>query len=539
MTKIFTPVQAVACAGLLQNTGFEIPNSFKSTVTTFNNCELTQACQTALSASPSDAVRTALLAVPGYLTGMVSTSLQSSVPSNILSSFNFNNLVADVRTQADRVMTNGAIGLTDIMTQVNAFCTNSFDTMGSFDSYKNLTFSDFGHTINSYKDFITGGLNSQFSDVVGGTNKQIGTVPSGFSVLVNELDNFGSMYDITQLSKLADPRSLCSNLINQGFYFISQSLVDAGVDVSNLDTADIRQVNQVLASTTGVELTRVINVTKFVSYKPLTSLLDVMDINKILSPKASGAAGSSLTALSNKLVNMGGEFKSFADLKSTYQSISSIDLPHLDGMSDMAPVDLFSNSYARLGTGVGPFNNPTISDIIGSVGGVGYTENIAAMTAAQTGLLNTTLGQALKTAITNRVAVNITNASAAIVNSTDPAIVAIKTAGQNAYINTFNKLLVERKNLALSGINLAESVGSNSGITAFVLDLHNIKQDPMMLQYADMIDILASDSVYGEAITASMIEGSNLRLLNSRGIQSYTKVDTVDRVAQILGDHCN
>ena len=101
----------------------------------------------------------------------------------------------------------------------------------------------------------------------------------------------------------------------------------------------------------------------------------------------------------------------------------------------------------------------------------------------------------------------------------------------------FNRLLVERKNLALTGINLVESVGSNSGITAFVLGLHNVQQDPMMLQYAEMINSLALDSVYGEAIKASIIEGANINQLIDKGIQSYTKVDSVERAAQVLAEH--
>jgi hypothetical protein len=552
MTKTFTPVQAVASAGLLQNTGLGITPDFTSAVTSFNTSALTQASQTALTTNSNVAIRSALQTVPGYLTGMVSTSLRTLVPSDITSTFNFDNLVADVRTQANRVMVNGAIGLTDILTQVNAFCVNSFDTMGAFDSYKNLTFSDFGHTINSYKDIITSGLNSQYSSVVGGTNKEIiipsGKISSGYATLVNEFGNFGTMYDIKQLAKLDDPRTLCSNLIGQGFYSISQSLVAAGVDVSNMATADLRQVNSVLASIKGVDLNRIVTVTNFVPYKSLSTLLDVMDAKLVLSPAALSAAGSSLTALSNKLVNMGGEFTSFADLKKTYASIISADFPHLDSLTSLAPATLFSNSYARLGTGVGPFGNPVMSDIIGSVCGIGYTENIVAMKNAQAGILATTLGQNLRTAIVaaqavnannNQLAANITTAATALANSTDAAIVGFRTAGQTAYTNIFNRLLVERKNLALTGINLVESIGSNSGITAFVLDLHNIQQDPMMLQYADLINTLALDSVYGEAIKASIIEGANINQLIGKGIQSYTKVDSVERAAQVLAElHC-
>ena len=551
MTKIFTPVQAVASAGLLQNTGLGISPNFVSAVTSFNTSNLTQACQTALAANLNTTVRSALLGVPGYLTGMVTNSLKSSVPDNLTSSFNFDNLVADIRTQADRIMVNGAIGLTDILTQVNAFCVNSFDTMGAFDSYKNLTFADFGHTINSYKDIITSGLNSQYSDVVGGTNKELtvpsGKIPTGYATLVDEFSNFGTMYDIRRLSNLADPRTLCSNLISQGFYFISQALVTAGVDVSNLATADLRQVNSVLAGIKGGDLNRIVTVTNFTPYKPLDTLLDAMDASRVLSPIALGAAGSSLAALSNKLVNMGGEFDSFADLSKTYASIISTDLPHLDGLTSLAPASLFANSYARLGTGVGPFGNPIISDVIGSVSGIGYTQDITAMTNAQTGILGTELGETLRTAIiaaqtnptSSQVATNIVNATTAIANSTNTAVVGFRTAGQAAYTNLFNRLLVERKNLALTGINLVESIGSNSGITAFVLDLHNIQQDPMMLQYADMVNSLALDSVYGEAIKASIIEGANINQLISKGIQSYTKVDTVERAAQVLAElHC-
>jgi len=537
MSKIFTPVQAVVAAGLLRNQGLGIPAAITTAINGFNNTGLATACRLAIAATPSTEMYEALLTVPGCLTGMVSYSLRNTVQMPLFTNFNFDNLVADVGRQSTDAMAHGTNGLTQILPAVNSYCINSFELTGTFEQMKTTGYGDFGVTIDNYKDIVTGGVNSQFKHVANGVSN------AGYAALANQFGNFGTMYDATNLTTLSDPRSLCQNLLNQGFYLISELLTTAGVDVNSLDTANESMVLQALANITGTELKIILTVTNFHPFKPIDNLADVFDINKVLSPAAARAAGGSFITLSNKLSNIGGKFSSFDELKSLYSSIQDATIPNLTALPTLGPSTLFAGTADLLGTGAGTFGNPTVYDCLGSLVGDGYIDNILSMTSIQTQVLTTTAGQQLLAAMvaaqstpgSSAVAANIIAASTSI----SAGNTVLLATGLTAFNAVFARLFAERKNLANAEIVLADATGSIAGITAFVSDLHGVHTDPMYLKYSDLIKQLVTVDVYGEAIGAAIAEGQNIAQLNSYGIPTYTMLDPIEHANRVLSErHC-
>ena len=537
MSKFFTPVQAVVAAGLLRNQGLGIPAAVTTAINGFNNTGLADACRLAIAANPTTEMYEALLTIPGCLTGMVPYSLRNTVSMPLFSTFSFDNLIADVGIQASNAMTNGTKGLTQILPAVHSYCMNSFELIGTFEKMKTTDYGDFGVTVDSYKDIVTGGVNSQYKHVVNGVSSV------GYAALSNQFGNFGTMYDATDLSSLSDPRALCQNLLNQGFYLISELLTVAGIDVTSLSTSNEALVLQALANITGTELKVILTVTNFHSFKPMDNLADVLDINKVLSPAAATAAGGSFTALAKKLSNMGGKFTSFDEVKSLYSSIQDATIPSLTALPTLGPSTLFAGTTSSLGTGSGTFNNPTVYDCLGSTVGTGYIDNINSMTAIQAQVLTTTPGQQLLSAIVAAQSSPSSSAVAADIIAAANLISAGNTTllanGLTAFNAVFDLLFVERKNLANAGIVLAEATGSISGITAFVSELHSVHTDPMHLKYSDLIKQLVTTDVYGEAISAAIAEGQNIAQLNSYGIPTYTMLDPIEYADQVLSErHC-
>jgi hypothetical protein len=399
---------------------------------------------------------------------------------------------------------------------------------------KNVNYSDFGFTINNYKDITTGGVNSQFNSIPGGI------ASPEYKALANQFGNFGTMFDATKLNNLDDPRTLCQSLLDNGYMLIDEILTAASINVADLANADRAAVLRALTTVQGLELAAILSVTKFVSYKPLDSLADVLDATKILSPSAAVAAGGSLTNLSRKLTNIGGTFNSFAEIKNLYSSIADANTPTLGTQSTIGPNHLFANAIPMLGEGTGTFNNPTVFDLLGAITGHGYVDDINAMSDIQTQIMSNPLGQQLRTAMeslkNNPTSISAMGQVTTAANNLSLSVTLqpLLAVGQENFVRIFNRLLKERTNLKTLKLDLTSYVGSTQSTMAFVSLLHSISDDPMKLNYADVIKKLVTSDTYGESILAAIAEGQNISLLNNKGIPSYTKLNPLAHANQVL-----
>jgi hypothetical protein len=527
MSKKYTPVLAIASSGLLQGHGIGIAGNLTAAVNGFNSSALAAQCQYILSATNNTNVHAVLNNIADCITGVVPESLSSTVPAGLVSQFHYNNLIADVAIQANLAVANGVTGLTSLLSQALTQCTNSYELLGTYGKMQTGSYSDFGFTINNYKDIVTGGVNSQFAAIPGGTSS------TEFKALANQFQNFGTMYDVTRLGSLDDPRVLCQNLLNQGFLLISEILTANAIDVTNLSTADRAHVLDVLSTIRGIELDAIVSVTNFVPSKSITSLADVLNANNVLSTAALVAAGGSLAELSRKLTNIGGRFNSFAELKDLFSSIQQSTTPSLHAQATLGPSSLFANTIPRLGTGTGIFGNPTMYDLLGAVAGYGYVDDINSIVSIHGQLIATTPGQtlfaALATLRNNLTSSAALNTVAVAYNDMAAASATLIQAGQAKFAAIFNRLLQERKNLNTLNIDLTQSIVENNSIVmTFVDSLHSVYSDPMLLHYGELINRLVTNDVYGEAIAAAIVEGKNIATLNNYGIPSYTKIDPME-----------
>jgi hypothetical protein len=522
MSQTLTPILTVAAAGLIAEQGLAPSANLISAINSFNSSAITAATQNLLISGNTQIVNL-LATIPPGLSGIVTANLRSTVPSTISSQFNFNNLVADVNQQINAIMSGGIAGLSSVITRVQTCCVDSFDMRGMFMQMQEGKFEDFGATVNSYTDILTGGVSSQFAELVGGLNN------TAAREMLTQLGTFGTMFDIREPGRINEPKVLCQNLINQGFYLVNELLTKNGIDVSNLAIADEKQLLAAMKTVAGAELAAIISVTDFKSYGSITNLADVLNAERLFSPRALTAAGGSLSALANKLINVGGKFRSFKDLSDTYLKVKTTATPNLTGIQQLGNNSLFASAKGKLSSGSGIFGNPNIFDYIGVITGQGYVDEINSLTANQTQIISTFEGNSLKVALETRPVnpVYIAQAIEILTTSTNPQLQQLINDSEIKFNSIFNRLLNERKNSKTNGINYTETINTTEVISSFVLSLHDAWNDQRNLKYGDFIRMIVTNDIYGEAIRTGIDEGYNLALLSQKNIPTYTKLDPV------------
>jgi hypothetical protein len=499
-------------------------------ISEFNQLPLTVAAQACLNSSggQTTAVNNALRAVPEFLTGIAAASRLAATPANIINTTNFNNTINSLSTQANLIYGTGSKTLVNVLTRVKNFTDTSYSLYESFTTQANIDLADFGFTVTNYQDLLTGGITSQFSgqSAVGGQQ---------FKDLARQLSNFGSMFDIRNLQSITKAHVLCTNLLVQGFSIIGDVLIRNGINFSTIDSVDNKIIVASLQQIKGKDLDNIIAVTNFKSYQTLTSLADVFDATKLFSPSALHAAGGSLAALQNKFINIGGDFDSFKELGDFLLSLdNSINLQQFNNLTNTQIATMFNSTKSSLGSGTGTYSNPKVIDVIGVLIGSNYVNLINTINASQTSILSTTLGQNLLSAIIaaqtlelndpngTAAAAAITTANNNLISSTNAIIAAALSNGTQAFGQLFNTFVREKINFSLVDINQDDLDFSIDTVYSFANSLETAHADSRNLGYAEFLKSLADNTIYGQAIKASIIQGFNLELLRQQNIATPT-----------------
>ena len=523
MADKFTPTMALAAAGLLEDDGLGASVNLTRDISIFNANDIVAACQVKILADDTpDDVRAAIESLPYSITGIVPPDLIKDIPDNLESQFYYQNLIQDLKNQTDYLMSGGVKGLISILNEVNQFCTNSFYLKGQLEELKAASFKNLGFTVNNHKDSITGGVSSQFSHLNGGVSDE------SYKLLFNQITNFGTILDARKLESLTDPRVLCKNLISQGFVKIRTALREAGVDTANIEAADPLQVMAVVKNVQGIDLTTILSVTKCTPYAELETLADVFDLSKIVSPASVVAAGGSLASLSNKLVNIGGSYNSFQEIKTTFLAIKDPTLNHLGGSASesLAGAIPVNPEQDKLGYGSDIFSNPTTFDVLGCLSGEGYVDNIKTLLDIQDRLTTLPIKQILIDGINNNNADDIKTFKNEI--NSDNVLKTLVMSGDLKFRNIFRNLFKERKNLLVAEIEIGTARTNIATVQAFV---NTIASDPgplSSLRFNDFVEAITTDNAYGEAVRAVIAEGSNRNLLNSKNVPLPTGLDPAE-----------
>lgn len=541
MSGSISPAMLIAAGGFLQGQGLGVSGALTTVLSTFNNSAMTSSFGNLIVSLNSGNV--ALPDMPSWLTGLSGGSTGSSITSTISTT------AAQIAPDTKKFLSN--------FSSASAFGSASFAWSAAIVGTSGKSFDGFGLGMGKFSDMASGGL-SQIMSPGGislpglpgmpGLSAAALTAKPDFAALGSTFASFGKAFDSTNLKTMFEPSGFIANLTKQGLGDIgglNDKLQEAGIDPDNIAAANPLVVKQVLATIGGSDLAKIIKQTGMTlpATANVTSVADLLDAKKILPADVlSKLPGGDLAGLGNSLISMGGNFKSPADISKMLGGISTPDLPFMDALSSPLPDDIKAAFAPMLGAGAGPFGNPTVNDIIGTAAGHGHTDAFTGILAAQTKLLASPQGQALKAAAdslaadpTDPTKLSTFIAAQTAVTSSGNADLAKLVADSTASLaTTQTQLATEISNLSVAGITpTAATTPAATQLLGMASKLHDMGVDKQQLGFNSMLTGMAGSNLYGDAIKATLAEGKNIAKSAAAGIPNTTKIDPMAVLAQV------
>lgn len=536
-----TPVQTLALAGLLKNNndtalnqqqGFSVSESLITAVGQFGTAEISGISQSCLN-NNGPAVIAAIKQLPGCLTGYADAALRSQFVADI----DYNNIVNAVLYQAQSLDQFGMMGLIKNFQSAYVFCSSSYNTLSMINTAGrlNLAAGDLGFLFNNFDDLVTMGISNQFGSLSS----------AGFQQLVTNIEDFGTMFSTSDLASCFSIPSLIRNLFNHGFVDdIVRVLNQDNISVDRIDVISNYLLTAALNKLQPVTVKRMIAATNYRagSGKVPVRITDVLDPEQAFGGAALGLVPT-FDALSTKLVAVFGQrpaVKTMSELGKTLKSFQQPNLKNLTRLNSdrVGYTNAFNSaSLSALGTGTGPYKNPTMRDVIGSYIGDPYTALIQNLLDIQSAVITTNEGQAvikaLAQASVNRadtakdaeLGLALSKAVDQLITSTNVTIRRSLNVGIADFKHLLSALAQERQNQQLAGITASTSNGSISECFGFVVTLATLYQDPEQIGYGDLVRKACADNIYGDAIKNAIIEGYNQSIMDNLGVEVSNVVD--------------
>lgn len=519
----YTPILLLAAVGMIKGQGIGVSPGLTSAASSFNTTGISGSVQGLYTrATPEN--QAILTTLPPFMTGLPPEGI--AYPAGLSSS----NLIGDVTASANNIAGGGITKFASYMGQSSGFAATTFGLHGAVAQAQGMNFDDLGFTFQNYNDIISGGVTSQFSST---ETLSLGT----------ELRQLGTMYSINDLANLADPGTLCMNLINQGYGDVgslSAKLEEQGFVLSDLQGANPAAITEILATVDGSDFDDMISLTNYQAYDlaGMSNLADVLNIDLVFSPAISSTMPS-MASLANKLGNVGGGFTDFTELADFYASIETDSFDSLNNLKSMSPADGTLDLGGLMGTGTGPFGNPTTTDIIGSAAGIGYTNNIVDMAQMQAQLITEDGDvRALHDYLLNNPDPDPTTLKTLADNvSTKPGLQDIISENNEKLVDIGNRISIEKTNQQIVGMQFGSnlSLGNMQGVASMSTQIPGFAVDPMNLGLGSQIANMAQPGLYGDALQASLKESRNLSRMQAFGIDPGTKMDPMAYAKQLGG----
>jgi hypothetical protein len=544
-----TPTALIATTGLMQGQGLGLNSTQNNLIAQVNSDPLVGGASS-LSALIASTPGAPSISLPSFLTTMatasssIATQAQKMLPSagtmlgnkNFLQMFSSAGSHAGIASQYSAAIAElGPKSFGDMGIGVSVF---SGVTSGGLTSlFPSLAAGGFATLAAKAKTLSFGSLAS----VIPNDPSQAGSVLTGslFSNLGSSLKNFGDVYDFTDLRTLGTPQGLVASIQNQGLadkYGINDYINSLGYDPHNLNKIPDSVFQAVLSSIQGEDLSNLItslNV-KPVSGANVTSLADLLNISTFIPSQLISALGlhpsaSGLQGLGNSLTNLGVQGSNM-DIGKMVSTVETKSLKHLDSLTELIPQSVQAALKPMLGNGSGPFGNPTMNDMMGSVAGQ-HSNDLNSMGDTISSLSGSAVGQSLATAMTALkaaissgmgISTAATALNSAISGFTAQAASNSQLSGALSTLNTATSniqthLDLENSNLSLAGVNLdaadTTAVDTGGGVAPFLslgMNLHSYGVDKNKVGHSNLFEGVATDDVTGDAIRASLAEGRNL-----------------------------
>jgi hypothetical protein len=367
---------------------------------------------------------TANLAVPtgsfishlGKIYTTTGNVFSSSFNGNVINNCTLTGVSGIVKKQGELPFASGYSGFANIYQRSQGYLQQTFDTVSSISMLTAKTYSQTGVGFAGPADLVTNGI---------GSNARL---------IANVVANWGTMYDINNITQIGDPYVFGQNILNQNLGYLSalaDQLTNVGLDITNLPdvpavkTTTVQEevmttissfvgeiefptlketviteavtgnsptvVTNIYKTVTGGNLAAVVTATGITtstsSSSQLLTLADYIDLKKVVAPDlypSLNAIGIYTFAEFGQYIGkkLGqARFRSWTAM-STF--LSSLETPTLTNLPTGANTNiLYNNTITTLtnqfGTGSGPLGNPVMIDYLGACAGDPYTNRFYAI----------------------------------------------------------------------------------------------------------------------------------------------------------------
>lgn len=488
------------------------------------------------------------------------------LPSWVTGRSGYKKTSAQASAQASQIMGSGTSGVQGFATTLNQSAGYGQASLGwhaAIQQYQGKKFDDLGLQNKSYQDIASGGLTGHFS--------ALKTAPGGTQGAFQDLGSFVTSYgngiDVSKLNDMFGPAQFVLKLRKNGLsnlgavdanlatlkIFTDEEVKKADYKVvrKTLDMANDSYVVDTVISSLGIKVPNGVKI---------NNLGDLVDSNKMLPPSLRKLAPSgNLSDLNGPMGNMGGNFSSPTQLGKFFGQAEIPSYPRLDAQKQpltdaqiaaLAPTIGYGNLPAVDGVsapiGTGPIGNPTITDMLGSASGTGFTDNYKKINAAHDKIMNSQVGQdvynALK-AVRDSDKTPPYTVSPTLTSTLDTKISvfnkAVKDdpeikAAQMAMVGSIMQLARSDALLPQAGITLGSppAVNGMTGVLNMAGNLPKYGVDKQQMGYnKTFAGVADKNSIYGEAILVSLLEGRNATRQTSAGVPDNITADPM----RILG----
>lgn len=523
MSGTISSTMMIAANGFLKNQGLAVSTALTSALTSFDTSPLTVVY--ANLRSDGNLMANLSVTLPSWITGDV------GAPTG--------NVSANIRALANGIAPDTKKFLA-VLQMASGFVSTSVAWGATATDAGTKSFGDFGLGVKSASDLASGGLGNVFKAADG-------SAPN-FPQLGNIVIGFGTAYDPSTLSTMFTPVGFITGLQKQGLGNVgglNTKLVAAGADPTDLTSVDPTVLTQVLSTVTGAEAAKVVTQTKIAvpNGSSITSLADFLDARKVVYvDQVNKLPGGSLAGLGNALTNMGGNFKTCTELGQHLASIKIASFSNLDSLSSPIPASIAGDFKPRLGTGSSAAGTPTINDLLGTAAGYVHTGSFTSLVTNQAKILGTSSGQALLTAAqaldsdhTNLGYIAAFEAAQnAVTGSSDPVITKAISDSNAALTASVSHIQTEINNLNIAGIAVpATTTPGATQLLGLASKLHDYGVDKQSMGFNTMLNNMATNDVYGDAVRASLLEGQNIAASSAAGIVNTTKLDPAQSLTKL------
>jgi hypothetical protein len=412
-------------------------------------------------------VTTAMNKMSTQISSLRSTSpLDANYASNLAQANTIEEARNNLGNQTNKLWASGPGGFGQILQQAHGHCLDSIELTQTTNFINKVDFNQMGTGITSPSSLSTMGM-----------DKVMGNLPNTGAVM----QAAGSCYNTQNMSTFGTGAGLIDKLNSQKLgnaTGVNAALVKNGVDTNRL--TDPVYKNSIDNALSGIKDPDVIkSVVDQLGVSPqgsLNSLNDLTDINKTVPASVRAGVTTDLAGIGSKFSDMGASFKTPADASTMLNNIQIPSVPKLDAAAPTLPALMGGtvNVQSLTGTGRGPGGLPCIKDFTHSVSSGPEIDAIAG------GDLSTSAMGNLNTAVNKSYDL-----------------------------------------MAKAGIDLTVApTNSLSSIKGFSNNLHRMGADTSGTGLQDVLNGMATNDVYGDAVVNSLIEGKNKALMSANGIKT-------------------